>query len=67
MERHEADWRTHSRAGGPIRNRVMVRAGAWRVLAFPIGRSPGTRDCIRAAQAAGLHVIVHDIAVRETA
>jgi hypothetical protein len=34
----------------------MVDLGADLVLAFPLGKSEGTRDCIRRATAAGIHV-----------
>jgi hypothetical protein len=60
VERWHADWRSYGRSAGPRRNAAMVRAGAHRVLAFPLGASHGTRGCIRAARAAGLHVIVHN-------
>jgi len=32
----------------------------WRVCAFPLGVSPGTRGCIRLAQAAGLDVRIYE-------
>lgn len=58
-----AEWDLYGRAAGPKRNTRMVQTpGIVRVLAFPMGRSPGTRDCIRQARAAGLHVIIHEIA-----
>lgn len=44
-----ADWSTHGRAAGPIRNREMLDQGRPELLvAFPGGR--GTADCIRAAR-----------------
>lgn len=53
-----ADWRRFGRSAGPIRNADMVRAGrVARVLAFPLGLSRGTRDCMRTARAAGLDVV----------
>jgi hypothetical protein len=51
-EVHPADWARHGRSAGPIRNHAMVRAGADICLAFPVGRSPGTRGCMAAARAA---------------
>ncbi len=55
-----ADWKTHGRAAGPIRNREMLDAGAHYLLAFvepcDCDRYPGThathgtQDCINAAQ-----------------
>jgi hypothetical protein len=58
-EPHPADWAQHGKAAGMIRNREMVALGADVVLAFPLGRSPGTRGCIRTAEEAGLTVKVH--------
>lgn len=57
---HPADWDRHGRAAGPIRNQHMVDIGADVVLAFPLGKSPGTRGCIKAARAAGLPVRIYE-------
>lgn len=47
----EADWRTHGKAAGPIRNQRMIDEGKPdMVLAFPGGR--GTADMVRRAMAA---------------
>jgi hypothetical protein len=54
-EAHPADWRTHRRADGPIRNAHMVKLGADECVAFP-GAGPGTRDCMKKAAAAGIPV-----------
>lgn len=66
FEEYEADWARYGKAAGPKRNQVMVDKGADVVLAFPKGKSVGTRDCIKKAREAKLHVIViegdeHDI------
>lgn len=54
--RYAADWETHGRAAGPIRNRTMLRMfQPDAVIAFPGGR--GTADMIRQARAAGVRVI----------
>lgn len=45
---YEADWDTHGKSAGPIRNRAMVQ-GADQVLAFWDGDSPGTLDCVKQA------------------
>ena len=44
---------------GKHRNQVMVDLGADVVLAFSRNSSPGTKDCVRRATAAGLKVIPH--------
>lgn len=59
VEVHPADWDRYSKAAGPIRNAGMVTAGADLCLAFPIGESRGTRDCIRQARLAGIPVTEH--------
>lgn len=46
-----ADWDTHGRAAGPIRNQEMVES-ADAIVLFPGGR--GTADMRRRAQSAGL-------------
>lgn len=57
IERHPADWNGHGKSAGFIRNQQMVNAGADICLAFPLGRSPGTRHCMKAAERAGIPVI----------
>lgn len=52
-----ADWKKHGRAAGPIRNRVMLDLEPDVVWAFPVGKSVGTRDCIRQAERRGIPVI----------
>jgi hypothetical protein len=59
-EPHPADWAKHGKAAGPIRNQEMVDAGADICLAFPLGESRGTRDCMRRAESAGIPVIAHE-------
>lgn len=52
---YPADWRTHGRAAGPIRNQRMLDEGKPDlVIAFPGGR--GTADMVRRARAAGVKV-----------
>jgi YspA, cpYpsA-related SLOG family len=55
-EPHPADWTTHKRAAGPIRNQEMVDAGADICLAFIKNNSRGASDCARRAEAAGIAV-----------
>lgn len=45
-----ADWETHGKAAGPIRNRILVRANLDRLTAFWDGASPGTRNVINEAR-----------------
>lgn len=52
-----ADWKTHSRAAGPIRNQHMIDQGKPDlVVAFPGGR--GTADMVRRAETAGIKTIL---------
>jgi hypothetical protein len=54
-ENYAADWTTHGKAAGPIRNQRMIDKGhPDLVLAFPGGR--GTADMVRRAKAAGVNV-----------
>lgn len=51
-----ADWITHGRAAGPIRNQAMVDSGADACLGFPLGESRGTLDCMTRAHRASIPV-----------
>ena len=51
-----ADWKTHKRAAGPIRNREMLTTSPALVVAFRGGS--GTADMIKAANKAGVPVKV---------
>lgn len=61
-EVHRADWNTHGRAAGPIRNKEMVNLGADLCLAFPDHSkgqgSRGTWGCIDLAYQAGIPTLV---------
>jgi predicted Rossmann fold nucleotide-binding protein DprA/Smf involved in DNA uptake len=54
---HRADWSTHGRSAGVIRNGVIV-ADCDRVVAFWDGASRGTADTITRARKAGKSVYV---------
>lgn len=55
-ENYPADWRTHGKAAGPIRNQQMLDEGKpTKVFAFRGGR--GTADMVRRAKAAGVPVL----------
>lgn len=59
---HPADWKTHGKAAGPIRNIEMLETyPEARVLAFPMGLSKGTRHCIKEAKRRCMNVGVHEI------
>lgn len=53
-EPHPANWDAHGRAAGPIRNRLMVEAGADRCLAFIHCGSRGASNCAQLAETAGI-------------
>jgi hypothetical protein len=55
------DWEAHGKAAGPIRNSEMVNCCGtddW-LLALWDGKSKGTQDTIKKANAKGLKVYVH--------
>lgn len=56
-EIYRADWATHGKAAGPIRNSEMVKAADALVL-FWDGKSPGSRDILKKARKRGLLVKV---------
>lgn len=52
----QADWNTHGRAAGPLRNQRMIDQGKPDlVIAFPGGK--GTADMVRRAKTAGIEVV----------
>jgi len=50
-----ANWKTHGKAAGPIRNAKMLTLEPTLVVAFPGGK--GTADMVRRARAANIEVI----------
>jgi hypothetical protein len=56
VESYPADWNTHGKAAGPIRNQQMLDTGIDVVIAFPGGR--GTQHMINIAKKAGVEVRV---------
>ncbi len=58
-ERHPADWNTHGKAAGPIRNQKMVDLGADLCIAFLKRgeKNIGTKNCMAAARRAGIEVL----------
>lgn len=55
---HDANWDDWGKAAGPIRNREMAQAGADLCLAFPLGESRGTWNCVNECKKAGIPVKV---------
>lgn len=55
--RRRYDGSTYCPRQGHLRNQKMVDLGAHVCLAFPQGKSSGTRDCMRRAKAAGIEVL----------
>jgi hypothetical protein len=58
-EIHPADWKTHRRRAGMIRNAEMVRLGADECLAFIRGDSAGASACAAMAKAAGIPTAIY--------
>lgn len=58
LDVHTADWTTHGKAAGPLRNQTMVDSGADICLAFyrEGAGNRGTADCVRRARTAGIEV-----------
>jgi hypothetical protein len=59
-EHFPADWETHGKAAGPIRNRMMLATGPSAVYAFhdDITSSKGTKDMVTIAKKAGIPVYI---------
>ncbi|MFE2164843.1 DUF2493 domain-containing protein [Streptomyces sp. NPDC059447] len=53
---HRADWDSHGKAAGPIRNAAMVNSGADLVLAFIRNGSRGASHTVALARRAGIPV-----------
>ena len=61
VEVYPADWHTHGKAAGPIRNQQMLDSGIDLVIAFPGGK--GTEDIVRRARKTGVEVVVEVVEV----
>lgn len=59
VETHPAEWELHGRRAGMIRNAQMVASGVDHCVAFSRNDSPGTKQCMTAAQKAGIPTSVH--------
>jgi hypothetical protein len=56
VEEYEADWATHGKAAGPIRNQQMLDEGKPDMVVAFSGRT-GTADMVRRARKAGISVV----------
>jgi hypothetical protein len=57
-----ADWKTHGRAAGPIRNRAMAEYADALIAIYRKGKlTPGTRNMISEARKRGLKIYEHVI------
>lgn len=56
IERHPADWETHGRAAGPVRNKAMLSSGVDDCIAFhdDLGSSKGTKNMVEQLERAGI-------------
>lgn len=59
IEPYPANWSLYGNGAGPIRNQRMVdlRPPAEVCIGAPLGKSPGTRDCMARARKAGIRVV----------
>jgi len=57
---YEARWDIEGNAAGPLRNRRMVNGGAEMGLAFPLGDSRGTYDCVSKLKIAKIKTRIYD-------
>lgn len=60
VKRFPADWKTHGKNAGPIRNRVMAEY-AEALIAVWDGKSVGTKNMIDTARELSLRVFVHEV------
>lgn len=67
LTRFPADWDTYGRSAGHIRNREMAEYADY-LIAFPLGKSAGTRNMIQQARQLGLDLdygTKHSLSLKE--
>lgn len=65
VDPYPADWTTHGKAAGPIRNRRMVaESKPTEAHAYPMFDSKGTWDCVNALKDAGVPTTIDRRAIR---
>lgn len=52
-----ADWKRHGNGAGPIRNGKMLDLQPDLVIGFTLGKSVGTRNCLKQAKMRGIDTI----------
>lgn len=57
---HHADWARLGDRAGPVRNTLIAHSSDM-VLAFPMGESAGTKQCISLFKEEGKPIIIHAI------
>lgn len=63
IEEYKADWDTHGRSAGPVRNQQMLDTGVDHVIAFPGGK--GTAHMVKIAKKAGVPIYEHPLLRRQ--
>lgn len=58
VEVHQADWKQHGKAAGPIRNQEMIDSGVDCGYFYITPQSRGTRHCLTAARRANIPAVV---------
>lgn len=63
VEVHRADWATHGKSAGPLRNKLMADLGAQHCVAFLIEGLPckGTRNMIEIARRTGIPTSIYTL------
>lgn len=60
VESYPANWEEYGKSADYIRNEQMVRSGVDLCVAFPMGNSYGTRNCMKIARQHKVPVVAHE-------